>query len=217
MPLEEMGDFFNSRIDTYEEHMRSFVDWADVYVRIAQLIPVTPDLKLLDLGCGTGLELDEIFKVNPAVQVTGIDLAEKLLEKLAEKHADRKSQLNLILADYFEYDFGENIYYIALSVQTLHHFSYEAKIRLYKKIITSLKPSGFYIESDYVAPDQEFEDFHFAEAKRIRSEEGITEGHYHYDTPCTVENQVGLLKRAGFSAVEMVSCSDNSATLVSRK
>ena len=212
-----MGEFFNTRIDTYEEHMLDIPYIAESYIEIARLIPTTKGLKLLDLGCGTGLELDEIFKVNPAVQVTGIDLSEKLLEKLNEKHADRKSQINLVLADYFEYDFGENIYDVALSVQTLHHFSYEAKVRLYKKIVTSLKPSGFYIESDYVAPDQEFENFHFAEAKRIRSEEGKTEGHYHYDTPCTVENQVGLLKRAGFSAVEIVSRSNNSATLVSRK
>jgi tRNA (cmo5U34)-methyltransferase len=217
MPLEEMGEFFNTRIDTYEEHMLDIPYIAESYIEIARLIPTTKGLKLLDLGCGTGLELDEIFKVNPAVQVTGIDLSEKLLEKLNEKHADRKSQINLVLADYFEYDFGENIYDVALSVQTLHHFSYEAKVRLYKKIVTSLKPSGFYIESDYVAPDQEFEDFHFAESKRIRSEEDKTEGHYHYDTPCTVESQVGLLKRAGFSAVEIVSRSNNSATLVSRK
>jgi tRNA (cmo5U34)-methyltransferase len=218
MTLEEMGDFFNSRIDTYEDHMlESCNGESKYYTEIAGLVPATPDLKLLDLGCGTGLELDAIFKVNPAVQVTGIDLAEKLLEKLSEKHADRKSQLNLILADYFEYDFGENIYDVALSVQTLHHFSYEAKIRMYKKILRSLKPSGFYIESDYMALDQEFEDFHFAEAKRIRSEEGKTEGYYHYDTPCTVENQVALLKKAGFSTVEIVSRRNNSVTLIARK
>lgn len=222
MTLEEMGDFFNSRVDTYEEHMLREIDGSvSYYVEIAKLIPATEGLNLLDLGCGTGLELDEIFKVNPMVQVTGIDLAEKLLEKLCQKHSVRKNQLILVLADYLEYDFGQNVFDVALSVQTLHHFSYEAKIGLYKRIRACLKEKGFYLESDYVAPDQEFEDFHFAENKRIRTELGIKEGLYHYDTPCTVENQISLLKKAGFSSVEVVRQYGrhygNSANLVARK
>jgi len=217
MSLEEMDSFFNARVDGYEQHMLKIAEAQRNYIDIARLIPVTPNLKILDLGCGTGLELDEIFKVNPTVGVMGIDLAADMLEKLRQKYAGRKSQLNLVLADYFEYDLGENIYDVALSVQTLHHFSYEAKIRMYKKILRSLKPSGFYIESDYVAPDQEFEDYRFAESQRIRAEQGITEGFYHYDTPCTVENQASMLQQAGFSQVERISRRGNSATLTARK
>jgi tRNA (cmo5U34)-methyltransferase len=200
MPLEEMGSFFNARIDGYEAHMLR--EGNDVYVETAKLIPAARGIKLLDLGCGTGLELDEIFKVNPTVQVTGIDLAEKLLEKLKLKHATRKSQLNLILASYFEYDFGKNTFDIALSVDSLHHYSSEDKIKLYKRIYTALKPSGFYIEADYMAEDQEFEDFRFAENQRLRAEQGITEGYYHYDIPYTVENQTAMLKKPGFNSVE---------------
>jgi tRNA (cmo5U34)-methyltransferase len=217
MPLEEMGSFFNARVDKYEHHMLHNLDIARDYREIAGLIPTTTGLKILDLGCGTGLELDEIFKVNPEAQVTGIDLAGKLLEKLRSKHIARKNQLNLVLADYFEYDFGENAFDVALSVQTLHHFSYEKKIGLYKKIHVSLKQNGFYVESDYMAPDQEFEDFHFAESKRIRTEQGITEGYYHYDTPCAVENQIGMFHKAGFSTVEIVSRVEKGATLIARK
>jgi tRNA (cmo5U34)-methyltransferase len=217
MPLEEMSSFFNARVDGYEEHMLQDFDGPSDYIEMAKLIPATKGLKLLDLGCGTGLELDEIFKVNPNVQVTGIDIAEKMLEKLSQKHAARKSQLNLVLADYFKYDFGKNTFDVALSVQTLHHFSYEEKIGLYKRIYVSLKSSGFYIEADYTAPSQEFEDFRFAENKRVRAEQGIKEGFYHYDTPCTVENQIGMLKKAGFSSVEIIRQRDNGAILTARK
>ena len=215
MPLEEMGSFFNARIEGYEEHMLR--EGNEMYVEAAKLIPASRGIKLLDLGCGTGLELDEIFKVNPTVEVTGIDLAEKLLEKLCQKHAARKSQLNLVLADYFNYDFGKDTFDVALSVDTLHHFSYEEKIGLYKRIYVSLKPSGFYIESDYMATTQEFEDSHFAENKRLRTEQGIIEGYYHYDTPCTVENQIGMLKKAGFSSVEKIGRYGVDVILVARK
>jgi len=217
MPLEEMGSFFNARVDGYEQYMLQHLEVASDYNRVANLIPATGNLKLLDLGCGTGLELDEIFKVNPTVQVTGIDLAEKMLDKLSQKYAARKSQLNLILANYFDYDFGKNTFDVALSVQTLHHFSYEEKIGLYKKIYVCLKPGGFYIEADYIAHTQEIEDFRFAESKRIPAESGIKEGFYHYDTPCTVENQIGMLEKAGFTLIEKISQQDNAATLLARK
>jgi tRNA (cmo5U34)-methyltransferase len=217
MPLEEMSSFFNTRVDGYEEHMLKELAGSGDYIEVAKLIPPTKGLKLLDLGCGTGLELDEIFGVNPTVQVTGIDLAEKLLERLGQKHAARKSQLNLVLGNYFEYDFGKNTFDVALSVQTLHHFSYEEKIGLYKRINAALKPDGFYIEADYIAPTQEFEDLHFTENRRIRAEQGIKEGFYHYDTPCTVENQISMLKKAGFNKVEKIRQHDNCAILKASK
>ncbi len=204
-PLEEMASFFNSRVDTYDEHMLKDIDGAEeFYIETARLIPTKPGLKLLDLGCGTGLELDEIFKINPSVQVTGIDLAEEMIRKLKQKHADRGNQLNLVIADYFEYDFGENAFDAVLSVQTLHHFTHEEKIELYKKVRRSLRHSGVYVEVDYMSPTQEYEDSCFAENKRIRAEMGVTEGLYHFDTPCTVENQITMLKTAGFSPIEIV-------------
>jgi tRNA (cmo5U34)-methyltransferase len=216
-PLEKMGGFFNARIDGYETHMIDNVEDADTYIQTAKLIPAKKGLKLLDLGCGTGLELDEIFKVNPTVQVTGIDLAEKMLEKLKQKHAGRQRQLNLIQADYFKYDLGKNVYDVVVSYSSLHHFSPEEKIGLYRKIYACLKPGGFYLEDDYMAPTQEFEDYHFAENKRIRAELGITEGYYHYDTPCTVENQIAMLKNAGFKSVEKVGQYGIDVALVARK
>jgi tRNA (cmo5U34)-methyltransferase len=204
MTLEEMGRFFNARLDWYERHVLQDIDGSEDYIQIAGLIPLSGNLRILDLGCGTGLELDEIFKVNPSVYVAGIDLAEKMLEKLKQKHAARENQLKLVLADYFNIDFGRGVFDVALAVRTLHHFSPEEKEGLYRRIHAALKPEGFYIEADNMAPNQEFEDFHFAEKKRIYAEQGLKEGRYHYDTPCTVENQVGLMQKAGFSRVEIV-------------
>jgi tRNA (cmo5U34)-methyltransferase len=216
MPLEEMSSFFNARLDGYEDHMTGEGKGV-IYTEIAQLIPDNPGLKLLDLGCGTGLELDEIFKVNPTVRVTGIDLTESMLQKLSQKHAARCQQLNLITADYFKYDLGRNVYDIGLSMQTLHHFAREVKIELYRKVLTCLKRDGFYLESDYYAPNQAFQDFHLAENARLRADQGIKEGYYHYDIPYTVPNQVEMLKEAGFNTVEINNQRGKGAILLARK
>ncbi|WP_035796497.1 class I SAM-dependent methyltransferase [Clostridium akagii] len=218
LKLEEMSSFFNNRVQSYEQHMMNGINGADkYYIETAKLIPKINGLKLLDLGCGTGLELDEIFKINPTVNVTGIDLAKDMVEKIKEKHSDKLNQINLIIDSYFNYDMGESVFDVALSVETLHHFEAEQKIQLYKKIFKSLKQNGFYIETDYMAPSQEYEDYHFSENNRIRSELGITEGFYHYDTPCTVENQIKILCKAGFKSVQKVWQQENTAILLAKK
>lgn len=201
--LEEMGRFFDSRVDTYEEHMMNEVNGAkQAYIEIARYIPVKAELNLLDLGCGTGLELEEIFQKNPDMKVTGIDLSAEMLVKLKEKYKDKRISLNQV--SYFDFPYGIEEYDAAVSSMTMHHFNHEDKIRLYSSICTDIKPGGRYIECDYMIKDQETEDFYYSENERIRKEQGITDGFYHYDTPCTVENQISMLKQAGFAKVTLV-------------
>ena len=57
--LEKMSDFFEARIDGYEAHMLNDIKGLkEGYRKLAELIPVNT-AKILDLGCGTGLELDD--------------------------------------------------------------------------------------------------------------------------------------------------------------
>ncbi|MFT4008182.1 MAG: hypothetical protein QM683_22145 [Lacrimispora sp.] len=86
MELEKMGDFFNRRLDGYEDHQLSGINSAKIfYPYTASLLPMAPGCEVLDLGCGTGLELDEYFKVNPLAIITGIDLASGMLQALQAK------------------------------------------------------------------------------------------------------------------------------------
>ena len=60
--LEKMGEFFDNRIDGYEEHQLTCIEGAkEFYPFTASLLPSG---HLLDLGCGTGLELEYYFKDN---------------------------------------------------------------------------------------------------------------------------------------------------------
>ncbi len=77
-PLEEMSDFFTKRLQGYEEHM---LVWEESYRIFAEILPLECR-KILDLGCGTGLELDRIWRRDPDIEVTGVDLCQSMLDKL---------------------------------------------------------------------------------------------------------------------------------------
>jgi SAM-dependent methyltransferase len=211
--LERMDDFFAARLDGYETKMLREVARGG-YAEMAKLIPRGAE-RLLDLGCGTGLELDEIFKLYPDIAVTGIDLTSAMLEKLREKFPDKR--IDLICASYLDYDFGENVYDCAVSFETMHHLTHEEKIALYANIRKALKPSGCYIEGDYMVHTQAEEDYWREENRRIRAAQGIPDGEfYHYDTPCSADNQVQLLSRAGFAGAEKVWSRECTVIIVAR-
>jgi creatinine amidohydrolase/Fe(II)-dependent formamide hydrolase-like protein/SAM-dependent methyltransferase len=213
--IEPMSDFFTVRVEGYEDHMLNNVGNKEGYTKLAELLPQKVG-ELLDLGCGTGLEHDDIFKTRPFIKVTGIDLTQAMLDKLKQKHP--KENLTLINASYFDYDLGIEQYNAAISFQTMHHFLHEDKIRLYSKVCAALKSGGQYIESDYMVTSQADEDFFYSENQRIRNEQGIPDGEfYHYDTPCTVDNQIAMLYKAGFSTVKMVWRVGNTTIIVAQK
>ena len=214
--MESMSEFFAARVEGYDAHMLEEVEGCrEGYEKIAQLAPEGTRF-ILDLGCGTGLELEPLFRRFPQMQVTGIDLTREILERLRKKFPEK--QMNLIEGDYFATEFGREAFDLAVSFQTMHHFSKEKKLGLYRRIFRALKPGGQYLECDYMVENQAEEDYWFAENQRIRREEGIPEdAFYHYDTPCTIQNQVDLFLKAGFSSSEMVWRVENTTLIVSKK
>ncbi len=211
--LEKMGDFFDSRTEGYEEHQLNTIDFAhEFYPFTAGCLPEESGTKILDLGCGTGLELDEFFAINPDAKVTGIDLAAGMLNELKKKFSDK--DINLILGSYFDVPFGEAQFDAAVSVESLHHFTKEEKIPLYTKLKAALKTGGYFILTDYFAMSDEEEITRRQELVRLRKEQNLTDGEfYHYDTPLTVKHEKEALLTAGFSSVEVLKNWDHTYTL----
>ena len=107
MELEEMHAFFTTRADIYDAHMLEEVEGCrEAYAELAQLLPKGCET-LLDLGCGTGLELDGLFRLFPNLKVTGVDLTQAMLDKLLEKYPNKA--LTLICGDYCAVPFGQGL------------------------------------------------------------------------------------------------------------
>lgn len=203
--LEKMGEFFDNRLDGYEEHQLTCIDSAqEFYPFTAVCLPMEAGARVLDLGCGTGLELGYYFEKNETAKVTGIDLAPGMLKALREKFSDK--DLELIQGSYFEVPLGTEKYDAAVSVESLHHFTKEEKLPLYGKLNVALKSGGYFVLTDYFAPSEDEEKFYRQELIRLKELQGIKDGEfYHYDTPLTVEHEIEVLTEAGFAKVEILN------------
>lgn len=211
--LEKMKDFFDNRVEIYESHQLNNIDFAkEFYPFTAKCLPKSKNANILDLGCGTGLELEEYFKINPSANITGIDLAPKMLEVLKNKFPDKN--LNLINRSYFDVPFGLNQFDAAVSAESIHHFSKSEKLSLYTKLHKALKNNGYFILTDYFVLSDEEELKCIKEFAKLKSEYLNKNNEiYHFDTPLTVPHEIDVLLSSGFSSVEVLKSWGNTSTL----
>lgn len=130
----------NTRIDAFP-----FTGYSRVLETIFAEAHAQPGMKVLDLGCGTGL-LTQRF-AEAGCHVWGIDFSAPMLELARE----RLGTVPLLLADVraeWPADF-EQRYDRIVSGYTFHHFSQPGKIALMRKLIESnLRPGGRIVIGD---------------------------------------------------------------------
>ena len=83
-----MGEFFDRMSGEYDAHMKDNVEgFEQFYSSIAAAIPETKaELGILDIGCGTGIELAAVFQRVPNALITGVDLSGEMLDILRDKY-----------------------------------------------------------------------------------------------------------------------------------
>ena len=215
--LEKMSEFFEKRLAGYDEHILTEIEGAaEFYKFTAAQLPRKPKAEILDLGCGTGLELGEYFPMNPSTQVTGIDLSQGMLDALARKFPNKG--MELICGSYFDVELGVAQYDAAVSVESLHHFAAECKLTLYRKLWLALKEGGYFVLTDYFAESPAQEKEYFETLERLKQEQGIKDHEfYHYDTPLTVEHEIAILHQAGFVEVRTLKNWGQTYTVLARR
>jgi tRNA (cmo5U34)-methyltransferase len=214
---EKMQEFFNNRADIYDTQQIKNIDGGKkCYQEIARYIPLHTQ-RLLDLGSGTGLELESIFRKFPEVDVTCMDLADKMLEKLSEKYSDYS--IHLVNDNYLTADLGKQEFDAAVSIMSFHHFTHAQKLKLYSNIFQCLKPSGVFIECDYIigSNDSQLEKQYLTEREKLLSCCHLPESLYHYDIPFTIDHERLLLQQAGFQSVKEVWGIGNNIMILGEK
>lgn len=135
----------------------------DVAGAIARQIVLTPDMDVMDFGCGTGLLT---IQLQPLVRsVTGVDSSQGMLEIFNGKIARlRLNRVNGLLVDLDNGDTLEGNYGLVVSNMTLHHIKeIEPLINRFHNIIA---PAGYLCIADLDLDNGRFHEdntgvFHF--------------------------------------------------------
>ena len=215
---EKMNEFFNKRAASYDDHMKNNVNnFEKYYKKIAEPIAKTNErIKILDIGCGTGLELEYIFEKAPNAQIIGVDISDEMLELLLAKYKDKADQINVIKDSYLTLEFGENKFDYVVSVMTIHHLLYDTKKKLYKKILKSLCDTGKYIEGDYVVSEEK-EQILFNQFTKQMKQERLNDGFFHIDIPFSIKTQKKLFSEVGYRKFNLIFKEKETAVYVGLK
>jgi len=193
-----MAQFFNSRADIYDEVHTSHIDGGreskDI---VAGLLP-EHTANILDLGIGTGLELEAIYVRFPDAQVTGVDMAEDMLRKLRERFPDRT--IETICGSYLDMDFGAARYDAVVSVMSLHHLTPKQKRVLFERVRKSLAPGGVFLNCDYFARSRTYEIWRRGLLWLLHA----VPGSVHFDIPLTARHEMNIIRSSGFHSAKAV-------------
>lgn len=204
-PYEEMAAFFDVRAKGYNEHMLSNIG-EGMYLEEAAAFPETgEEIRLLDLGCGTGIELSYLFRRMPNARVTCVDLSGEMLRQLVQNFPEQSGRIELVQASYLDWEYPAKAFDRVLSSQTMHHFERDCKAGIYRNILKCLRPSGCYVEADFMVDAPAMAQYR-ERYERLKAEvsQDDLQGKYHIDIPFTVEIQQELLLQAGFARAEVL-------------
>ncbi len=201
--IEEMRDFFSSTAKVWDKVFGTEQD-RPLYQAVANEIEATPSqVHVLVLGCGTGLELVDIFAKTPNARITGIDLAPGMLAELRRKFSDRADQIELIEQSYVDIPLGEEEFDYVVATLTVHHLAPEAKLDLYRNVRAALKTGGAYVEGDQSTSSKNEQQVLRWYREYISKLPGGDKAEWNYDVTLSPETEERLLRQAGFSQVDL--------------
>lgn len=216
---EDMGAFFDRRADDYDLHMSENNNLFETgFISLLKDISCTSArLSILDLGCGTGVELKYIFDKAPNAHIVCVDVSEKMLNILREIYTEHIDNLDIMFESYLEMEFGKNVYDFVIACGTLHHLLAEDKLILLRKLKPALKENGYLLIQDYIASTEEDE---LAQREKYLDllKKGVIDKNriYHIDIPLTVAHEEKILKTAGFELIKSERTGENYTNIVAK-
>ncbi|TDX51833.1 class I SAM-dependent methyltransferase [Orenia marismortui] len=170
------------------------------------------EIKVIDLGCGTGNIIKRIQEEFPNAKLTVLDLSENMIEMTKLKLGEG-NEVICYIDDFYKFDFSQK-YDVIVSSLALHHLiSAEDKKVFYRKIYGALSPEGVFYNADVVLGSNEklqgmymkkWVEFMSKSCSRSEIENAWLPKYREEDSPTTLLNHLIWLQETGFKDVDVI-------------
>ena len=134
--------------DPYKEQYRQIRNEALVDL-ISESFGKNNSLRILEIGCGTGMTLTYLATLPTRHELHGMDFSQTMLSQAYQKLAGVDNPFRLAQGNSFELPYGENVFDVIYSTRFIHQFSHDDKKRIYQEMLRVLKQGGLLINEFY--------------------------------------------------------------------
>ncbi len=212
--MKHVKNHFEEEAEEFDQLIQTIIPfYEDMVSALVLSLPFHPkeQIKILDLGCGTGNISQKIKEKFPNARITCVDLAENMI-KMAKTKLSPYDDIEYLRADFRELEFQEE-YEAVVSSLALHHLSPEEQRSFYRRIIGFLKGGGVFYNVDNILGstpylNQVYMDKWVEFMLQYRSREEVEEiwlpKHREEDFPSPLHHHIQWMKEAGFTDVDVV-------------
>ena len=199
-----------------ETGLQAVVDAPLMLELISKLaVSIKPDIKnLLDIGSGAGNNTISILREKPGLNCDLVDISLPMLQKAQERLSNENAgDVKIIHGDFRDITLPLSHYDLIVAAAILHHLRDDHDWeRCFKKIYGLLRPGGAFFVSDMVY--HQHQAIHDAMWERYENHlESIGGSEYRdkvfdyidiEDTPRSLSYQMELMKKVGFTTVDVL-------------
>jgi tRNA (cmo5U34)-methyltransferase len=210
-----VGSLFGEAARDYDRARRQLVpDFDRFYGAALESVHFAEeqDIKVLDLGAGTGLLSAMIAGRFPRSRVTLVDLSVEMLRVARRRLAGEPGRFEFRTMDYARkpLPLTDGGYDLVVSALSIHHLTHGDKKELFGKVRRSLTVGGYFVNADQIAGDTPEEETRLGDwwLGRVR-EAGVSERdldaallRMRADKNATLGAQLLWLREAGFGGVD---------------
>lgn len=214
--IRERFDKDVERFSNLETGQQAVVDAPLMLELISKIAAsVKPDAKnMLDIGSGAGNNTISILKERPGINCDLIDLSLPMLEMAKERLSKEEAgTVRIIHGDFREAALPGSHYDIIVAAAVLHHLRDDSDWeKCFEKIYSLLKPNGAFFVSDMVHHQHsaihnamwDRYSGHLVSIGGLQYRDKVFEYIEIEDSPRSLSYQLDLLKKVGFTSVDVL-------------
>ena len=209
----QIKEQFNLVAKEYDSGRRVFIPcFDDYYINTTDLIAsnIRKPRKVLDLGAGTGLLTMFWYQHFPEAEYILVDIADDMLTVAKErfKGLENVHYQNCDYSEQYRFDNVDTV----ISALSIHHLTDSKKQELFQNIYNCMPEDGIFVNYDqFNAASKELTTWYNSYWENRLENSALSENDLNLwrerrklDKECSVEEEIKMLRDAGFSKVDCV-------------